>query len=118
DKGNLIMINPDMLIVPTDLRKKARIIAETPDEPDTADHGVNVWKGNLSVMEHPFLTDVNGWFLVDSMRLKEYLYWFWRRKPDFADKVEFDDEVSKYKVVGRWSWGWDDFSFLYLNNPS
>lgn len=118
DKGNLIMINPDMLIVPTDLRKKARIIAETPDEPDTADHGVNVWAGNLKVMEYPFLTDTNGWFLVDSMRLKEYLYWFWRRKPDFADKVEFDDEVSKYKVVGRWSWGWDDFSFLYLNNPS
>jgi phage major head subunit gpT-like protein len=118
DKGNPIMIVPDTLLVPPALRKKAIIIAETDEEPDTTDHGINVWKGHLNVIEWPFLTDTNAWFLVDMSRMKEFLTWFWRRKPDFKNKVEFDDEVSKYAVLGRWSYGWDSPDFVYGNNPS
>ncbi len=118
DKGNELLVMPDTLIVPPALRKKATIIAETKEEPDTTDHGVNVWYGNLTVIEWPFLTDTNAWFLCDKARMKENLTWFWRRKPDFADKVEFDDEVAKYKVVGRWSYGWDMPDFVYGQNPS
>lgn len=63
DKGNLILIQPDTLIVPVSLRKKATIIAETKEEPDTADHAVNVYAGGaLKVIEWPFLTDQNMWF--------------------------------------------------------
>lgn len=113
DKGNLLMIDPDTIIVPVSLRKTAQIIAETANEPFTTDYGVNVWKGNLNVIEWPFLTDQNTWFLVDMQRMKDYLNWYWRRRPDFADKVDFDTEVAKYKVIGRWSYGWDDASFLY-----
>jgi phage major head subunit gpT-like protein len=118
DKGNLIMINPDTLIVPTALRKKATIIAETKEEPEQSDYGVNVWYGNLKVIEWPFLTDSNAWFLADSTRMKLFLNWYWRRRPDFKDHVEFDTEVAKYAVLGRWSFGFDDPSFIMLNNPS
>lgn len=118
DKGNELMIMPDTLLVPPALRKTALVLAQTKEEPDTTDHGINVWYGNLSVIEWPFLTDTNAWFFVDKERMKEGLNWFWRRKPDFGDKVEFDDEVAKYKCVGRWSFGWDTADWLYGHNPS
>jgi phage major head subunit gpT-like protein len=114
DKGNLIMINPDTIVVPPSLRKIAKIIAETDEEPETTDHGVNVWHGALKVIELPFISAFsNTWFLIDSERAKLYFNWYDRRKPDFDDKVEFDSEVAKYKVVGRWSFGWDDPSWVY-----
>lgn len=118
DKGNLIMIEPNCLIVPTALRKKATIIAETKEEPEQSDYGVNVWYGNLRVIEWPFLTDPNAWFLVDDVRMKLFLNWYWRRKPNFGDTIDFDTETAKYAVIGRWSYGWDDWSWVYMNNPS
>lgn len=115
DKGNLIMMQPDTLIVPTSLRKIAMIIAETDEEPETTDHGVNVWHGVLKVIEFPFINFSASWFVTDSERAKLYLNWFDRRKPDFDDKVEFDSEAAKYKTVGRWSYGWDDPTWIYGN---
>ena len=118
DKANKILTQLDTLVVPSALRKKALIIAETDEEPDTTEHGVNVWKGNLKVIEWPFLTDANAWFMLDSARAKEELLWFDRRKPDFSNQVDFDTEIAKYKVIGRWSFGWLSPLFLYGNNPS
>lgn len=117
DKGNPVLTQFDTLIVPPALRKTALIIAETDEEPFTTEHGINVWKGQLNVIEHPFLTDSTAWFMMDKARAKEELLWFDRRKPDFADKVEFDDETAKYKVVGRWSFGWLTPFFIYGCKP-
>lgn len=116
DKGNLLNINPDTIIVPPSLSKTARIIAETDEEPFTTDHGINIYKGALSVIEFPFLTDANNWFLVDMSRARECLFWFDRRKADFANETDFDTEVAKYRAIGRWSYGWCDWSFLYGHN--
>jgi phage major head subunit gpT-like protein len=118
DKGNPLLTTPDTLLVPPALRKTAMVIAETDEEPATTDHGVNVWKGHLNVIECQFLTDSNAWFLCDNARMKEELIWFDRRKPDFADEVDFDTEVSKYRCIGRWSWGFLTPFFVYGNNPS
>lgn len=117
DKGNLIEVMSDLLIVPPALRKTARIIAETDNEPFTTDHGINVWKGNINVMEYDFWLDPTAWAVVDSDRMKDFLNWFWRRKPGFKDKIEFDTEVAKYAVIGRWCFGWDDFSWIYGCKP-
>jgi len=51
--------------------------------------------------------------MVDSTRMKLFLEWFDRRKADFADEVDFDSEMAKYRVVGRWSFGASEWSFLY-----
>lgn len=118
DKNNLVLTIFDTLVVPPALRKTAQIIAETDEEPETTEHGINVWKGQLKVIEYPFLTDPTAWFMIDSARGKEELLWFDRRKPDFADKVEFDDEVAKYKAVGRWSYGWLTPLFIYGCKPA
>lgn len=119
DKGNLLAINPDTLIVPSALRKTALVIADSDKEPDTANNNVNVWKGSLNVIEHDFLTDANAWFLVDMERMKMLLNWYDRRKAVLeSDGNTFDTEIGKWKMVGRWSYGWDDASFIYGCNPS
>jgi phage major head subunit gpT-like protein len=113
DRGNKLLINPNMLIVPKEYRKAAKIIADTDNEPYTTDYGVNVWKGALDVMEWDFL-DSGMWFMVDKTRMKRYLKWYERRKPTIEkDKENFDTEVLRYKVVGRWERGFDDASFIY-----
>lgn len=114
DKGNPLLITPDTLVVPRKLRKAALVIAGTDKEPSTTDNDINIWKGNVDVIEWDFLTDSDMWFFVDKNRMKRFLYWFERRKPTLAqDKEDFDTEVAKYKVVGRWSLGPSEASFFY-----
>jgi len=114
DKGNLLAINPDTLLVPPLLRKPAMVIADTDKEPDTSDNNVNIWHGSLDVIEWPFLTNSNTWFMVDRERMKDFLNWFDRRVAKLEqDKENFDSEVGKYKVVNRFSYGWDDPTFVY-----
>jgi hypothetical protein len=114
DKGNLIMVNPDTLIVPKALRKAALVIADSSGEPDTTDNNVNIWKGSVDVIEWDFLTNSNMWFMIDKNRMKRFLTWYQRRKGSLeADKQDFDTEVSKYKIIERFSYGWDDPTFLY-----
>jgi hypothetical protein len=50
--------------------------------------------------------------------MADFLNWYDRRKPGFQRDDEFDTEVAKFKTVGRWSFGWDDWSFVYGNLPA
>jgi len=114
DKGNLLAIEPNMLIVPPALRKAALVIADSTGEPDVSDNNINVWKGSVDVVEFDFLTSTTAWFLVDKSRMQAFLRWFNRRVPMLEmDRENFNSEVGAYKVVGRWSYGWDDWSFCY-----
>lgn len=114
DKANLLGITPDTLLVPPRLRKPAMVIADTDKEPDTSDNNVNIWHGSLDVIEWPFLTDATAWFMVDRERMKDYLNWFDRRTAKLQqDKEVFDSEVGKYKVVNRFSFGWDEPTFVW-----
>ena len=114
DKGNKLLIKLDTLVVPPKMRKAAMVIADTDREPDSSDWNVNIWKGSLKVIEWDFLENDNMWFFIDMNRMKRMLYWFERRKPVLAqDKEDFNTEVAKYKVVGRWSLGPSDASFFY-----
>ena len=114
DSGNLLLMNPDTIIVPKELRKVAKMVADTDNEPFTTDHGVNIWKGALDVIELDFLTDSSMWFMVDKRRMSEFLKWFERRKAEVKkDDENFSTEVHRFKAVGRWSFGWDDPSFVY-----
>lgn len=115
DKGNLIAINPDTIIAPPNLRKAAMVIADTDREPDTDKWNVNIWKGSLDVIEWLFLNNPNAWFIVDMNRMKNFLNWFDRRKANLETESKFDTEVAKYKVVSRFSFGWDDATFVYGN---
>jgi len=114
DSGNLLYVNPDTILVPKELRKAAKIVADTDNEPFTTDYKVNIWKGSLDVIECDFLTNSGMWFLIDKNRMGNFLKWFERRKATLdKDKENFDTEVHRYKAVTRFSLGWDDPSFMY-----
>ena len=114
DKGNLLAIEPDTLIVPPRLRKPALVIADTDKEPDTSDNNINIWHGSVDVIEYPFLKESNVWFMCDRERMKDFLHWFDRRTAKLEqDRENFSTEVGRYKVVNRFSFGWDDATFIY-----
>lgn len=114
DRGNLLVLNPDTLLVPPALREAALVISGSEKKPDTDYNNVNIWYGNVKVIEYPFLRDPKAWFVIDSARMKDFLIWYDRRKANLEqDKEDFDTEVSRYKVVSRFSYGWDNASFIY-----
>lgn len=117
DKDNILALNPDLLIVPTALRKTALVIADSSGEPDVSDNNINVWHGAVTVVEYRFLTSTTAWFLSDSMRMKVFLNWLNRRVPVLQrEKETFDSEISKFKTVGRWAKGWDSWDWVRGSN--
>lgn len=114
DKDNLLAINPNTLIVGPSLRKAALVIADSSGEPDVSDNNVNVWKGSVNVIEFDFLTSPTAWFLCDSERMAAFLHWYDRRIAKLEmDRENFNSEVGAYKVVNRFSFGWDEWSWIY-----
>lgn len=115
DKGNMLVVDFDTILVPPALRKTAMIIADTSEEPMTSDHSINVWKGSLNVIECPFLNNsTTAWFMLDSSRMKDYLQWFDREHTGLKfGGYDFDTDTAKYAIKNRLSFGWDHWSFVY-----
>lgn len=120
DRGNLIPVNPDTLIVPAELEKTAFEIVRTANVPDTTDYKANFVAGFIrQTIVWDYLTDANAWFVVDSMRMKQALKWLDRVPLEFAL-----DPTSNFRLESRWrgymrySYGWKDWRWIYGNNPS
>lgn len=116
DRGNIIPSNFDTLLVPPALRKAALVIADSDKEPETDKNNVNIWKGRVQVIEWPMLTDPTVWFFIDSQRAKRDLIWWNRRVPKLERDMpapSFDDEIYRWKTVGRWSYGWKTPLWVY-----
>ncbi len=114
DRGNLVMVNPDTLIVPRALRKNALVVADTDKEPGGNHNDVNIWKGAVDVIEWHFLTDPTMWFFVDMNRMKQFMTWYQRRKGSIEKgKEDHHSEVQNYKIVERFSYGYDEPSFIF-----
>lgn len=113
DRGNKLLVRPDTLLVPSSKWQDALTIVNSDKLPDTSDNNVNVWKGQLKVIEWDLLDD-GQWFLMDSRRAKRFLIWYDARIPKIEqDGWNFDTEVAKFKVVGEWAIGWKTPTFIY-----
>ena len=120
DRGNLIPLNPDTLLVPPELEDDAYKIVRTPNEPDTTDYAANFVGGFIrQVIVWDYLTDANAWFTIDSVAAKRSLKWLDRVPLEFAL-----DPTSNFRLESRWrgymrySYGWKDWRWVYGNNPS
>lgn len=98
DRGKKLLLQPDTLIVPPALEKKAKEMLLSTERPDTADRATNVWKGAYRVVVLPLLTESDVWFLADSAELKRYLRWFERRKPVPSQDEDKDTETKSSKI--------------------
>jgi len=114
NRGDIIGIEPNAIIVGNKLLRDAERIVGSKAEAWVADNTKNVYSG-YRVLHNPRITG-NKWFVVDDMRMKEWLKWYTGREPKLERFDEFDTEAMKYKVVGRWAFGWDTWQWIYGNN--
>jgi len=120
DAGQLMGINPDMLLVPPELERTAtQLVSERAIyEPGSAQYDVNMFSGRFRPVVWNRLTDPNAWFLIDSTLMKQHLIWQWRVRPEFAQADDFDGLTAKYRGYMRYGIGWTDWRWIFGQNPS
>ncbi|KZS48119.1 phage head protein [Paenibacillus glucanolyticus] len=124
DKGNTMAVIPDTLIVAPYNARAAFKIAGLPDselpkyEPGSNNFDANMYMGNIKVIVDTFIkaSHRKNWFAADSARMKEFNIWQWRRKVENGTMTDFDTEATKHKAIGRWGYGFTNYSFIYGHN--
>ena len=121
DKGELLGVNPDVLLVPSELERTAtQIISERAlYEPGSAQFDVNMFAGRLRPVVWNRLTDANAWFLIDSAKMRQMLKFQWRIRPEFnQERNNIDNMHSKFTGYMRYGIGWTDWRWIFGQNPS
>lgn len=113
DRGNLISVNPDLLIAPRALEEKAWTIIATKGEVDSAENNANFHYGKYKLAIWDYLSDSNNWFFVDSTLMKQMLEWWDRIPLEFGQESSFDTFIAKYRAYMRYGRGWNDWRFIY-----
>ena len=115
DRGELVPINPDTILVPPELEDTAWTIVNTVLKPGTGNNDANFVRSNVNnVISWDYLTDANNWFLVDGMLAKLYLNWFDRVPLEFAMDPTSDFTLeARFRGYMRYSYGWSDWRWLY-----
>lgn len=120
DRGELITVMPNILLVPPELEDTAQTILQSFNKPGTANNDANVVRGQgYKLIVWDYLSDPNNWFLLDGALAKQHLWFFERVKLEFAldPKSEYD-LVARYRGYERYSFGWDSPLWIYGHNVS
>lgn len=121
DRGELVPVNPNLILVPPELEDTAHDIVMTmTGKPGTADNSANfVRDAGISYVVWDYLTDANNWFLIDASMSKMLLNWFNSLPVDveFAmDPTSDFNLVAKFRGYMRYSYGWSDWLWVYGHN--
>lgn len=117
DAGNILGMTPDMLLVPPELEDAALEIAQSAQDPASANNAINPQAGRFQVVPWHFLTDSNNWFMIDSVWMRESLRWYDRVALEFMMVDETSVHVV-YEARMRYSFGWDDWRWVYGHEVS
>jgi len=115
DRGELVSINPDTVLVPPELEDVAWTEVNSVNKAGTADNDANFVRSKINrVIAWDYLTDANNWFLLDSALAQLYLNWFDRVLLELAmDPTSDFNLVSKWRAYMRYSFGWSDWRWVY-----
>lgn len=117
NKGQLVSIQPDTLVVPPALEKEARILLDSQQRTGTANNDINPYKGRLNLVVWDRLGSAAGgsdtaWFVMD--KSAHYLNHFMRSDRGLeGPEWDFNTKSAKWSVVCRWSFGWSDWRGIY-----
>lgn len=123
ENGKRCGMNPDLLIVPTALRKKALEIVGSTGKSDTGDNNANVYDGNIKVLVWDQFRRQAGktgqpWCVCDSQAAKESLKIINRLETgDEYELISWKDNATQVWTVGSLMWyvmgafSWHPFSF-------
>jgi len=120
DRGELIPINPTLILIPPELEETASSICNTfngssPQKPGQTDYEDNFpMRKGIDYLVWDYLTDANNWFLIDPQLAKMYLNWFDRVPVEFAMDPTSDFSLeARYRGYMRYSYGWSDWRWVY-----
>lgn len=118
DRGELMPINPDTLLVPPELEEEAWVETKTPKKTDSGNNDLSFVNSlGLRVITWDYLTDANNWFMIDSQLAKQHLLWFDRVGLEFALDPRSDFQLeARYRGYMRYSLGWSDWKWVYGHN--
>lgn len=68
EAGQLIRIDPNLLLVPPELEQSADVILGSTQAPGSANNDINVQRGRYRRLTWRFLTDIDAWFLGTAKR--------------------------------------------------
>ena len=117
DDGLPMPVVLDTLIVPPALEAKA--LEETkgafvPGQADLTASAVLNGQFIKNIVVDPYLTDANNWFMANEASAQLHLLWYWRVRPEMAvDPTGDYNLVAKYRSYMRFSFGWDDFRWVF-----
>lgn len=116
DRGELISVHPDTLLVPPELEDTAIILTRTDRDPESAENAINVNAGRFNVISWDYLTDATAWFMIDSFLKSQHLVWLDRVLPEFSNQKDWDTEQCDFKAYYRFSRGYDAWQWVYAQN--
>ena len=117
DKGNEIGLMPNVLLVPPELEDTALEIANSALDPASANNAINPQAGRFSVISWQRLSDTNAWFMIDDTWRSEVVNWYNREAVQVMMTHETTTEVV-YELKLHYSFGCDDWRWIYGHNPS
>jgi len=112
-RGNPIMIEPAVLMVPPELEVKAKVLVGSMAYPTVTGNSspfqanagtANPFKGTLDVIVNPYLTDTNDWFVFASPSVGS-LKFFWREKPNIVTERDFRTQGIMNAITMAFSFG-------------
>lgn len=118
DRGELVQVNPDTILVPPELEDTAWVAVNTINQVGTANNDLNfVRSQGYNVVVWDYLTDANNWFMIDSQMANMFLKWYERVPLEFAmDPTSDFNLVARYRGYMRYSYGWSDWRWIYGHN--
>lgn len=113
DRGNLLNVRPDTIIIPPDLEKTAEEILNSTNVSGEISNTVNALRGKLKVVVWDLLTDAESWFMVDSALMKRCLLWINRVPLEIDRADDFDSVAAKWRAYARWGIGFRGWQWIY-----
>lgn len=125
DNGNIVDLQPDTLLVPPKLLKKALEITKSTQRSGIADNDANVYTmaeyngGMLKVIPWTYLSEAAGgsdtaWFLMDSS--KHEITWKWWNRPEIKQLSEdygAKNDAFYWKIRLRAGFAWYNWRGIY-----
>jgi hypothetical protein len=116
--GRKVRIQPQKLVVPSDLEWVASELMSGAMRADTANNTTNAFKNrdgfnafsNFEVWD--YLTDASKWYIWGSAEDTD-IRWYWREQPNTIHDVDFDTRSIKTAMWMRFSFGHSDFYGVY-----
>lgn len=127
DRGKLLGVVPDLLVVPPDLQWTAMELLESTYWPGegavTANMASNVLKGKLGLLVSPYLSDTNDWFVLSTKGVVKPIILQSRTPIEFAaleaeSESGFMRDEYVYGVRARYNAGYGLWQMAYGSQVS